>query len=86
MKTLGICAMQNYPTKRDKLEFIHMFKDDFDMVIRDGYWRNFTKQPMVTIIGEKARWFFNYSDAYPNGDITWNYLKLYIKHYGRKEE
>ena len=82
MKTLGTCSMQNYPTKRDKLEFVHMFREELDMVIRDYYWNTFKKQPIVDIIGEKARWFFGYSHAYNNADITWNFIKFYEKHYG----
>lgn len=94
MKTLGTCAMQNYPTKRDKSEFVHMYRLGFEQLrkqveklkanrlyspVASGYWRNYEKLKMAQWLGERARWFFGYSPSYNNADIAWNYLKFYEK-------
>lgn len=79
MKTLGLCAKQNYPTLRDKQEFVHMYRIGFAQLERGKYWKEFAKQKMVQWLGRRARWFFNYSPNYPNADITWNFYKIYLK-------
>ena len=94
VKTLGTCAMQNYPTKRDKAEFVYMYRLGFAQlndqieqlksnrlysVLAPGYWRNYEELKMAQWLGNRAREFFGYSPRYHDSDIAWNYLKIYNK-------
>lgn len=94
MKTLGQCFRQNYPTKRDKAEFVYMYRLGFEQLskqveqlkpntlyspVASGYWRNYKTLKMALWLGNRARWFFNYAPSYHNEDIAWNYLKFYEK-------
>ena len=82
MKTLTLCHRQNYPTKRDKQEFVYMYRAGFAQLLNGkdwSGWNEFAKLKIVKWLGNRARAFFSYSPNYPNADITWNFLTVYRK-------
>lgn len=85
MKTLNKCGRQNYPTRRDKEEFVYMYRIGFAQIKIGKYWKEFAKQKLVKWLGNRARYFFGYSPNYPNADIVWNFHKIYLRMEGGQD-
>ena len=79
MKTIDNFGRRNYPAKRDKEEFVYMFREEINQIPYALSYYDFCKHPAVKWIGEKAKWFFGYSPRYANIDIAYKFRQIYLK-------
>jgi len=76
----GTCRMRRAfpPSKRDRIEFCYMYREEFDQLNIKG-WYAFARHPLIHYLAKIARSWFSYGKSYNDPDMIWSFYKLYKK-------